>query len=165
MKVTFDVSLTSNHVFKFNIYQAYRGMQGIISILFPAVLIGVVIGKYEDFGPANALMYIAFAIVLLLYLPVSLWLRSKKALITNEALAKPLHYEFSEETICVSQEEENAEFKWENIYKMVATKSMVLIYTNRINAFIIPREQLQGTYLDLAKLAKSKLDRSRVSMR
>ncbi len=165
MKVTFDVNLTSKHVFNFNIYQAYRGMQGLISTLFPAVLIGVVIARYEDFGPANALMYIGFAIVLLLYLPVSLWLRSKTALKTNEALAKTLHFEFTEETISVSQEDQKAEFKWENVYKMVATKSMVLIYTNRINAYIIPREQMQGKYLELAALAKSQLDRIRVSMR
>jgi hypothetical protein len=165
MKVTFDVNLTSKHVFKFNIYQAYRGMQGLISILFPAIMIGVVIKKYEDFGFANALLYIGIAVVLFLYVPVSLWLRSKSALKRNESLAKPLRYEFSEEAICVSQDNQNAEFKWENIYRMVATKSMVLIYTNRINAYIIPREQIQEAYHDLATLAKSQLDRSRVSMR
>jgi len=165
MKVTFDVNLTSNDVFKFNIYQSYRGMQGVISVLLPAVIIGAVIKNYNDFGLANALMYIGISIILLAYMPVSLWFRSKKVLKTNEALAKTLHFEFTEETISVSQEEQKAEFKWENVYKMIATKKLVLVYTNRLNAYIIPREQIKDEYSDLAALAKSQLDRSRIHMR
>ncbi len=164
MRVTFDVKLTSNDIFRFNIYQAYRGMQGIISILLPAVIIGAVIKNYSDFGPANVALYLGIALVLLLYIPVSLWFRSKKVLKTNEVLANTLHFEFEEETICVSQDDQKAEFQWENVYKMVATKKLVLLYTNRLNAYIIPREQIKDEYVDLATLAKSRLDRSRVRM-
>lgn len=165
MKVTFDIKLSAKDIFKFNMYQAYRGMQGLISTLIPLVIIGTVIWKYNDFGLANALLYIGMAIVLVIYLPASLWLRSNRAIKTNEALAKPLHYEFSEENICVSQEDQNVEFQWENIYKMIATKSMVLIYTNRMNAYIIPREQMQEQYVDLATLAQSQLAKFRVKMK
>ena len=165
MKVTFDVKLTSNDVFRFNIYQVYRGMQGIISVLLPAIIIGVVIKNYSDFGPANAALYLGIALVLFLYVPGSLWLRSRKILKTNEVLANTLHFEFEEETICVSQGEQKAEFKWENVYKIVATKKLVLVYTNRMNAYIIPREQIKNGYADLATLAKSQLDRSRINMR
>ena len=165
MKVTFDVKLTSNDVFRFNIYQAYRGMQGIISVLLPAIIIGAVIKNYSEFGLANALLYLAIAIVLFAYVPVSLWFRSKKVLKTNEVLANTLHFEFEEETICVSQDDQKAEFKWENVYKLVATKKLVLLYTNRLNAYIIPREQIKDAYADLATLAKSQLERSRIHMR
>lgn len=165
MKVTFDVKLTSNDVFRFNINQAYRGMQGIISVLLPAVIIGAVIKNFGEFGLANALLYLGIAVFLFLYVPVSLWFRSKKVLKTNEVLANTLHFEFEEEIICVSQGEEKAEFEWNNIYKMVATKKLVLVYTNRMNAYIIPREQIKDEYGDLAALAKSKLEKNRVSMR
>lgn len=165
MKVTFDIQLTTRDVFRFNMYQTYRGMQGIISVLLPAIIVGVVIRNYKDFGTANALLYLGIALILLLYIPISLWLRSKKVLKTNEPLAKPLHFAFSEETISVSQEEQAVEFKWENVYKMIATKSLVLVYTNRLNAYIIPRTQIQEEYQKLAALAKAQLDKSRVNMR
>ena len=165
MKVTFDINLSAKDIFKFNIYQAYRGMQGLISTVIPLVIVATVILKYDDFGLANALLYIGMAIILVIYVPASLWLRSNRAIKTNEALAKTLHYEFSEEIIQVSQEEQSVEFQWENIYKMIATKSMVLIYTNRMNAYIIPREQMQDKYLDLATLAQSQLAKFRVKMK
>ena len=67
--------------------------------------------------------------------------------------------------IRVSQDGEQEEFSWDIIYKMVATKKRVLIYTNRINAFIIPREQLSNHYEELATLAKQKLEKYRVRMK
>ena len=165
MKVTFDVKLSASDVFRFNINQAYRGMQGIISVLLPAVIIGAVIKNFREFGVGNALLYLGIALFLLVYVPGSLWLRSKKVLKTNEVLANTLHFEFEEEAICVSQGEQKAEFEWKAIYKMIATKHLVLVYTNRVNAYIIPREQIKDEYADLAALAKSKLDRSRVNMK
>lgn len=53
---------------------------------------------------------------------------------------------------------------WDQIYKMVATKSNVLVYSTRINAYIIPREQLGEQYKDLAKIANEKLPKHRVKM-
>ena len=54
----------------------------------------------------------------------------------------------------MSQKEESAELPWEQIYKMVGTKSNVLVYSSRINAYIIPRAQLGDKYADLAELGK-----------
>ena len=64
----------------------------------------------------------------------------------------------------VSQGEESANLPWDQIYKMVATKSNVLVYSTRINAYIIPREQLGEQYKELAKIANEKLPKHRVKM-
>ena len=48
---------------------------------------------------------------------------------------------------------------------MVSTKHLVLIYSNRINAYIIPRSQLGEQYVQLAKLAVSKLPKFRVKIK
>ena len=64
----------------------------------------------------------------------------------------------------VSQGEESATLPWDQVYKMVATKSNVLVYSTRINAYIIPREQLGDKYTELAKIANEKLPKYRVKM-
>ena len=69
-----------------------------------------------------------------------------------------------EKGFTVSQGEESANLPWDQIYKMVATKSNVLVYSTRINAYIIPREQLGEQYKDLAKIANEKLPKHRVKM-
>ena len=81
---------------------------------------------------------------------------------TNEVLSGVLHYEVTEDAICVSQGEEKAELKWEQIYKFVANKKRVLVYSNRVNAYIIPREQITDKYDDFVEIAKSKLEKYRL---
>ena len=84
---------------------------------------------------------------------------------TNNALSKTLHYEFSEENIKVAVEAESVEFNWENIFQMKETKDMVLVYTNRINAYIIPKVQLGESYKELSALAHKKLEKYRIKMK
>ena len=65
----------------------------------------------------------------------------------------------------MSQGEESALLTWEQIYKMVATKHNVLVYSNRTNAYVIPREQLGDAYGALAQLALAQLPDYRVRMK
>jgi len=78
--------------------------------------------------------------------------------------ASKMHRFLDENGFTVSQGEESAKLPWDQIYKMVATKSNVLVYSTRINAYIIPREQLGEQYKELAKIANEKLPKHRVKM-
>ena len=48
---------------------------------------------------------------------------------------------------------------------MKETKDMVLVYTNRINAYIIPKAQLGESYKELSTLAHKKLEKYRIKMK
>ncbi len=165
MKIEFDVKLTAKDLYLFNMYQAYRGMQGILSLILPVLIFICAAYNWENVKLGTSLLNIGIGILFLIYIPVSLWLRSAKKVRTNEVLSKPLHYTFTEEEICVSQGEEHAEFKWENIYRMITMCGLVLIYTNRINAYIISKKQIENQYKGLESLAKSKLEKYRIRMK
>ena len=100
--------------------------------------------------------------MILLYVPVSLYLRSAKVIKTDAVLSKSLHYEVSEEGIRVSQGEASAQLEWNQIYRMVAKGNKALIYTNRINAYIIPKSQMEEQWDALIQLAKMKLEKFRL---
>ena len=165
MPLKFDITLTAEDMYRFNMYQTYSGFHGWFSIAFSIlifVVAGVTRGKIEA---AYTALYIVFGIVFLVYPPVSLYLRSKRTLAMSEVLRGTLHYEVDEEGLHVSQKEESALLPWEQIYKMVATKHNVLVYSSRKNAYVIPREQLGENYQALSNLAKEKLEKFRVKMK
>ena len=165
MNVSFDVKLQATDLFRFNIYQTYSSLHGWISIIL-AILAWVMAGV--TFGQAEVMytiLYIACGLLFLFYVPVSLWLRAKATLKTNEVLANTLHYEVTEERIRVTQGEQDGELPWDMIYKMVSNKHQILIYSNRINAYIIPREQLGENYEGLREIAEKKLEKYRVKFR
>ncbi len=166
MKVELDIKLTAQDLFKFNMRQAYKGMQGFLSILLPVLVFAYAISTFGQVSIGSTIVYTGLGIMFLVYVPVSLWLRVKKLVNDpNNALSKTIHYEFMEDAIRVSVEEENVEFQWENVFQMKGTKDMVLVYTNRINAYILPMEQVGEKYSQLSELAHSKLEKYRIKMK
>ena len=165
MKVTLDIKLDAKDLFRFNMMQAYRGMQGALSIILPILVFAYAVTTCGQVSIGSTLVYVGLGIVFLVYVPVSLWLRVNKVIKDeNNALSKMLHFTFTEEQIQVSVEEESVEFKWENIFQIKTSGPLLLVYTNRINAYILPLSQVGDQYEAFSKLAHSKLEKYRIKM-
>lgn len=165
MKIEFNIKLSAKNLYLFNMYQAYKGLQGILSLVLP-IMIFVYTGlQWGEASVGSCILNIVIAILFLLYIPVTLWLRANKVVKNDPVLSKELHFEFSEENIRVSQGEENVEFEWDNVYRMVTIGGLLLIYTNRINAYVIEKKQMEDKYADLKALATSKLMKHRIKMK
>ena len=166
MKVTLDIKLNAKDLYKFNMKQAYRGMQGILSIIMPILVFAYAVTSYGQVSIGSTLVYIGLGIMFLVYVPISLWLRVNKIIKDeNNALSKSIHYVFDEDTIGVSVGEESVEFKWENIFQMKTSGDLLLVYTNRINAYILPLSQVGEQYENLSKMAHAKLEKYRIKMK
>ena len=166
MKVTLDIKLNAKDLYKFNMKQAYCGMQGILSIIMPILVFAYAVTSYGQVSIGSTLVYIGLGIMFLVYVPVSLWLRVNKIIKDeNNALSKSIHYVFDEDTIGVSVGEESVEFKWENIFQMKTSGDLLLVYTNRINAYILPLSQVGDQYENLSKMAHAKLEKYRIKMK
>jgi hypothetical protein len=165
MNVSFDVKLQPQDLYRFNIYQTYRGMQGWISIILGILSFAMAVTRWNREELIYIIMYIVVGFIFWFYIPLTLWFRSKVTLRTNAVLAGNLHYEVSEDCIRVTQGEEAGELPWDAIYKMISNKHQILIYTTRINAYIIPREQIGEQYDALVELANKKLESYRLRMK
>ena len=165
MKVSLDIKLAAKDLFRFNMNQAYKGLQGSLSIILPVLVFVYAVTTFGEVSIGSTLVYVGLGILFLVYVPISLGMRVKKTISdTNNALSKTLHYEFEEDVIRVSVEEESVEFKWENIYRMCTSGNLLLVYTNRINAYILPLEQVGEKYDKLSELAHKKLEKYRIKM-
>ncbi|MDD6306068.1 MAG: YcxB family protein [Clostridiales bacterium] len=165
MNIEFDITLTPKDMYRFNMYQTYTGFQGWFSVIISVFLFVVAGLTFGEVTGTRTLLYVLLGILFLIYMPVTLYLRSKHNIAVSEVLKHPLHFTVGEKGFTVSQKEESAELPWEQIYKMVGTKSNVLVYSSRINAYIIPRAQLGDKYADLAELGKEKLPKYRIKMK
>ena len=61
---------------------------------------------------------------------------------TSPSYKQPLVYTFGDDGIGVSQGEEHMELEWKGVYRLLMTKYMLAVYTNRMHAFVIPLDQL-----------------------
>jgi len=165
MKVELNIKIDAKDLFNFNIRQAYKGMQGFLSILLPVLLFAYGVNSIGKVEIIYTFVYFALGVVFLVYVPFSLWKRANKVVNDpNNALSKTLHYEFREDAIRVDVDEQNVEFLWENIFMMKKSGKLLLVYTNRVNAYILPLEQVGEKYDELTALAKSKLEKYRIKL-
>ena len=83
-------------------------------------------------------MIIIVALIFTVINPLMLALKTLQQLKLSPSYKKPLDYTFHNEGITISQGELSQSIEWSNIYRLMMTKKMLAIYTNRINAFVIP---------------------------
>lgn len=157
MKTEFDITLSGKDMYRFALYHAYTGLQGIVSILIAVLCLIAAGAAYGARGPAYAALYAGFGILFLVYVPANLYLRSKRQIQASDVLKNALHYVVDEAGIHASQNEASADLPWEQVYKAVSTASNVLIYSSRINAYIIPKSQIAHEYESLREIARQHL--------
>ncbi len=135
MEVEFDIQMTSGDLYDYMLHHTYTSASGLIGAIAGALMV------VASFSGAGIICLIA-GLVVLLYLPVTLFLKSKQQFLMNPSFKKPLHFKMTEEGIEVSQGEEVQSQKWEDMRKAVSTMRSLIVYTSPVNASIFPKREL-----------------------
>ena len=133
--IEFDVRMKSGDLYDYMLRHTYNGFSGIFGSLVGALMIvgGVYVKEW---------MLAVAGVILLAYLPWTLFIKSKQQMLQNPAFKEPLHYRLDEAGIHVSQGETEEMQKWEDIVKAVSTGRSLIVYTSRVNACIFPKRDL-----------------------
>ena len=135
MEIEFDVKMTAGDLYDYMLHHTYSSASGLIGAVVGALLV-------VAFFMGAGWIYLIAGLVILAYLPVSLFMKSKQQFLLNPAFKKPLHYKLTEEGIAVSQGEETQPQKWEDMHKAVSTTRSLIVYTTPVNATIFPKREL-----------------------
>ncbi len=135
MEIEFDVNVTPGVLYDYMLQHTYTSPAGLIGAVAGALMI------VAFFSGAGVLCLIA-GIIVIAYLPWSLFLKSRQQYLSNPAFKKPLHYKLTEEGLEVSQGEEVQMQKWEDMHKAVSTPKSLILYTSPMNASIFPKKDL-----------------------
>ena len=135
MKVEFDVKITAADLYDYMLSHTYNSFSG----LFGSVVGALFVVMYFYVG---YFLYLIAGVVILLYIPCSLFMRAHKQVALNEAFKKPLHYVLTDEGVTVSQDENEMFQEWDVVYKAKSTNRSLLIYTSKVNAWIFPKKDL-----------------------
>lgn len=154
-----DVQMDAQILYDYMLYHTYHGLAGILGTLVGLFMIVYFIGYQAS------VLYLIFGIVVILYLPVNLFMASKRQALTNEAFKQPLHYAFTEEGIEVSQGESSDSLAWEHMRKAVSTAKSIIIYTSKVNATIIPRKACDGQATELISIIATHMSPQKVKIR
>ena len=157
-QLEFDIKITSGDLFDYMLRHTDHSAQG---------LLGTCVGVLAIFMFLNNLqpLYLIMGIVIILYLPWTLYLKSGQQVQNNPAFKEPLHYVFDEEGITVCQGEVSEKQNWKDMHRAVATGRSIIVYTNRVNACIFPRKQLGGMEQQVLAYISTHMEPKKVNIR
>lgn len=158
MELELDVKMSANALYDYLLYHMYTSFQGIIGAVAGIFLIALFLMGY---GP----VYLICGLVVLVYLPYTLFLRSRNQFLNTPAFKEPLHYLFNDEGMCVSQNDASESIPWEHILKAVSTPNNIVIYTSKVNASIFPKKDLGDKKMLLIKMISTHMDPKKVKIR
>lgn len=153
-----DVKIESKDLYDYMLRHSYSSPSGILGSCFGALLVvlAVLTGQW---------MYLVFGIIMLAYLPWTLFLRSKKQALTNAGFQKPLHYVLDDTGVTISQGEESVQYLWEEMVKAVSTGRSIILYTSPVNATLFPRRELGDKTVAVIEMISTHMPANKVKIR
>lgn len=110
-------------------------------------------------------LILIIALVILLYLPWTLFLRAASQAKATPAFQKPLHYRLSDEGIEVSQDETTEQMAWEGMVKAISTPKSIVVYTTAVNACIFPKSDLGDRKYKVIEIISTHMSPKKVKIR
>lgn len=158
MEVEFDVKVTPGVLYDYMLYHTYTSASGLIGAVVGALLV-------VAFFMGNSVLCLIAGIIILAYLPWTLFIKSRQQYLANPAFKNPLHYRLTEEGMEVSQNGEVQSQKWTEMHKAVSTPKSLIVYTSPVNASIFPKKDLGEKALLVIEAISTHMPPKRVKIR
>jgi len=161
MKLEFDVKMTTGKMYDYMLRHTFTSFSGIVG----EMLGFIVTAGFFTTDESRRWLYLIFGLVLVVYQPVALYVRSRKQVKGNEVFKEPLHYIMDDKGITVVSGENSDSLEWSKMYKAVSTMNSIIIYTTRINACIFPKEDLGSQRGEVIKMISTHMDPKQVNIK
>lgn len=156
--VELDIKIGAGDLYDYLLMHNYNSAAGILGSGLGAVMV------------ISALMtrhwiFLIGGMVLLLYLPWTLFIKSRQQALGNPAFKQPLHYVLDEEGISISQGGETTKQPWADMVKAVSTGKSIIVYTTRVNATIFPKNQMGDKKVAVIEMISTHMPPAKVKIR
>lgn len=158
MKVEFDIKITAADLYDYMLAHTYSGFSGLFGSIVGALFIVYAVSE-------GVWYYLAAGIVILLYIPCSLFMRAKKQAATNDFFKQPIHYTLTDEGVTVTQGEYEMTQPWAIVVKAASTNRSLLLYTSKVNAWIFPKRDLAEKREDVIQMISTHVAPDRVKIK
>ena len=146
-KLEFDIKLNEKDIWIFSLYSSNRAYLGIFNALFTLASLYVLVSTWGESGISRKLVFLACALMFSVIQPAILYLKAARQAKT-ETIKKGFRLELSEENVVTAS--------WEEVYKTMIRKNMIVIYFAPLRGYLIPARYFEGNREKLEALLKEK---------
>ena len=141
MEIEFDVKITPNILYDYMLQHTYSRLPGLMGTLVGVLMLFL-------FAANRQPLILIISLVILLYLPWTLFLRAASQAKSNPAFRKPLHYRLRE-----------------GMVKAISTPKSIVVYTTAVNACIFPKRDLGDGKMKVIEMISTHMPPKKVKIR
>lgn len=156
--VEVTVKITAGDLYDYLLKHNYNSPAGILGSAVGALMVLVALANQQW-------LYLVLGAVLLLYLPWTLFVKSRRQILSNPTFAEELQYTLDEAGLTVSQGEESASIAWADMHKAVSTNKSIILYTSPVNATIFPKRDLGDKKMAVIEMISTHMPPAKVKIR
>ncbi len=152
------IKIEAGDLYDYMLMHSYNSPAGLIGSAFGALLIVFAFATRQW-------IFIVLGLVMLLYLPWTLFIKSRSQILSNPSFQEPLKYILDEEGLTVSQGEAWEKMAWEDMHKAVSTGRSIILYTSRVNATLFPKRLLGDKKAAVIEIISTHMPPTKVKIR
>ena len=156
--VELDIKIEAGDLYDYMLRHTYNSPSGMMGSILGAIMILVGL-------PQKQWIFVIGGVALLLYLPWTLFIKSRQQILNNPVFKQSLHYVLDNEGIHISQGDVEEMQSWDNMVKAVSTSRSIIVYTSRINATIFPKRQLGDKTAAVIETISTNMPANKVKIR
>lgn len=156
VKVT--VQMKTKNMYEFLLLHAYKGIKGILSVLFSVVAFIYLVTNYTQLTKSKVVVFVFASLLFTVINPIVLWFNSTKQVKLNPMFQKPIDYILNEEGVTVSQAGSEASVSWDEVLHVKETKQSVILYLSKARAYILPNGDIGENRTSLQELVNAQIE-------
>ena len=156
-EIKLSIQLTTPDMFRFMLRHTYTSFSGLFGVAISIGALVLLAAGFKDNDAMTNLVLAAIGALFLIVNPLMLWFKASQQIKRSPVFKKPLVYDFKEDGVIVSQDDQELEIKWEDIRKVIETGSLVVVYLSSVRAYVLPKNQYKDDYAALKSLFNSKV--------
>lgn len=156
----FRVEMNEKNLWMFSLYHANRGFLGVFNVLFSLASLYLLVTTWTYVPTPNRILLIVCVLLFTVYQPLTLLLKAKKQA-SLAVMKEPITMTFTREEITVCQGEQEQTITWDQVVRAAGTKRMLMFYMDRIHAFLLPSEFMEGEREGLCEMLREVLPKER----
>lgn len=156
----FRVLLGAKDLWHFSMYHAHKGYLGIFNLLFTLAALYLLVVTWNQNTVAQRLLLVFCAMVFTVIQPGQLYLKAKKQA-SLAVMKEPVSYQFAVEGISIEQGGQGQDLTWDQMGRVEAAKGLVIIYMDRVHAYLITDAAMGAQKEGFFKLLQEVLPKER----
>jgi len=156
--VELDIKIGAGDLYDYMLMHHFSSAAGVMGGAVGALMVIMALSSKQW-------LFLIGGIVLLAYLPWTLFIKSRQQALNNPVFKQPLHYVLDENGITISQGEESTSQPWEQMVKAVSTSKSIIVYTSRVNATIFPKKQMGDKTASVIEVISKNMPPKKVKIR